>query len=232
MEVKSVYLNLKEGKKNWNVWMLEDEAFKDPIEIKICYDNHELKEFKGNCDYLAKWIQYQEEKNNRNSEKIWILEHWMSKINDRIDWEHEMLLDVSEKGRETRSELKELYKAISDAKNTIELQNWIILKLQEQVKKLEQKTSKQPMVFHDKCFISWRESSGLWMFELKDGDYLMVLNVKIWEHNEYVNNQDGLIIEKIHVEGQHYIPFYKLEWGTELDKPTATIYYDLVFMPL
>ena len=70
------------------------------------------------------------------------------------------------------------------------------------------------------------------MFELKDGDYLMVLNTKIWEHNEYVNNQDGLIIEKIHVEGQHYVPFYKLEWGTELDRPTATIYYDLVFMPL
>jgi hypothetical protein len=40
------------------------------------------------------------------------------------------------------------------------------------------------------------------------------------------------LMDKIHVEGQHYVPFYKLEWGTELDTPTATIYYDLVFMPI
>ena len=88
------------------------------------------------------------------------------------------------------------------------------------------------MVFHDKWFISWRESSGLWMINIPDGDYLMIMNTKVGEHNEYVTNKDELIMEKIHVEGQHYVPFYKLDWGTELDTPTATIYYDLVFIPM
>jgi hypothetical protein len=60
----------------------------------------------------------------------------------------------------------------------------------------------------------------------------MIMNTKVGEHNEYVTNKDELIMEKIHVEWQHYVPFYKLEWGTELDTPTATIYYDLVFMPM
>ena len=60
----------------------------------------------------------------------------------------------------------------------------------------------------------------------------MIMNTKVGEHNEYVTNKDELIMEKIHVEWQHYVPFYKLEWGTELDTPTATIYYDLVFIPM
>jgi hypothetical protein len=99
------------------------------------------------------------------------------------------------------------------------------------VKELEQKTSKQPTVIHDKWFISGHEASGLWMINLPDGDYLLIAKYVVWEHNEYVTNQDELLMDKIHVEGQHYVPFYKLEWGTELDVPTATIYYDLVFIP-
>ena len=70
------------------------------------------------------------------------------------------------------------------------------------------------------------------MYWIDNGDYLMILNVKIWEHNEYVTNTDQLIVEEIHVDNELYVPFYKLEWGTELDLPTATIYYDLVFMPI
>jgi hypothetical protein len=99
------------------------------------------------------------------------------------------------------------------------------------VKLLEKKTAKQPMVFHDKQFISWRESSWLRVCDIPDGEYLMLLNTKVWEHNEYVENEDGLIIEKVHVSW-NYVPFYKLVWGTELDTPTATIYYDLVFIPI
>ena len=35
MEVKSIYMDLQEGKKKGNVWKLESEAFKKPIELKI-----------------------------------------------------------------------------------------------------------------------------------------------------------------------------------------------------
>ena len=70
------------------------------------------------------------------------------------------------------------------------------------------------------------------MIDMKDGNYLMIARYVVWEHNEYVDNKDDIVFEKIHVEGQHYVPFYKLEWGTELDTPTATIYYDLIFIPI
>jgi hypothetical protein len=47
MEVKSIYLDLqkaelnKKGKKS--VWKLESEAFKEPLELKIGYDDEDLK---------------------------------------------------------------------------------------------------------------------------------------------------------------------------------------------
>ena len=50
MEVKSIYLDLqkaelnKRGKKS--VWKLESEAFKDPLELTIGYEDKELDGFK------------------------------------------------------------------------------------------------------------------------------------------------------------------------------------------
>lgn len=232
MEVKSVYLDLQEWVKNGNVWRLESEAFKDPIEIKIWYENKELSEFnqkteelreqirlvwKSTIDWMNKWIEARDEREALNEELI------RQKNSNTF---------LGEEIQKNKSELKELYKVVADLKWTVEMQSGTILKLQEQVKLLEKNTTKQPSVFHWKCFISWRESAGLWMFELPDGDYLLNAKYTIGEHNEYVTNKDDIVFEKIHVEGQRYVPFYKLEWGTELDTPTATIYYDLVFMPI
>lgn len=232
MEVKSVYMDLTEGKKNWNVWKLESEAFKKPIEIKIWYDNKELAEFNRKYDGLhSAFLSIEKELDLWNTiqvgdqKKIKELEEYlthnevvMAKLNEKIDSQNE--------------EIKSLYKVIADLKTAVEALSGTIIHLQEQTSLIQKKITKVPMVFHDKCFISWRESSGLWMINVPDGDYLLIAKYVVWEHNEYVTNQDEILMDTIHVEGQHYIPFYKLEWGTELDTPTATIYYDLVFIPM
>ena len=49
------------------------------------------------------------------------------------------------------------------------------------------------------------------MINIPDGDYLLIAKYVVGEHNEYVTNQDEILTDKIHVEGQHYVPFYKLE---------------------
>lgn len=232
MEVLSVYMDLHEGKKKGNVWKLESEAFKDPIELKIWFESAELAEFNARIDDLDARVRLWASL----SRDLW---DEMSINNDehkdikRLIWINEKIIqELWNKLEEERSERRELLKEVATLKWMVEMQSGTILHLQEQVKLLEKKTTKQPMVFHDKCFISWRESSGLWMFDLHDGDYLMVAKYVVWEHNEYVENKDDIVFEKIHVEGQHYVPFYKLEWGTELDTPTATIYYDLIFIPI
>ena len=67
MEVLSVYLDLqkaepkKRGQKT--VWKLESEAFKEPLELKIGYEDKELNEFHTTCEALDKKI-------NENKEKI------------------------------------------------------------------------------------------------------------------------------------------------------------------
>jgi len=232
MEVKSVYMDLQEWVKKGNVWKLESEAFKKPIEIKIWYDNKELAEFNRKYDSLHSAFQSIEKELDLwntiqvgDQKKIKELEEYlvhnevvMAKLNEKIDSQNK--------------EISSLYKVIADLKTTVETLSGTILHLQEQTSLIQKKITKVPMVFHDKSFISWRESSGLWMINIPDGDYLMIAKYVVWEHNEFVTNQNELLMDTIHVEGQHYIPFYKLEWGTELDTPTATIYYDLVFIPM
>lgn len=232
MEVKSVYMDLQEWVKKGNVWKLESEAFKKPIEIKIWYDNHDIKEFDSKIEELRELIKQQ----NKTTQRL----EWEYATGKAMDTAFEQKIKIIEDNyhdQEKRlnlryEEINSLYKVIADLKTTVETLSGTIIHLQEQTKLIQQKITKQPTIIHDKWFISWRESSGLWMINIPDGDYLLIMNTKVGEHNEFVTNQDELIMEKIHVEGQHYVPFYKLEWGTELDTPTATIYYDLVFIPM
>ena len=232
MEVKSVYMDLVEGKKKGNVWKLESEAFKKPIEIKICYDNHELAEFNSRFEEIE------------NKVKLWAMlsrdlwdemeiHYWDHKeLKNQVELQEKVIQEQEKKISKQKSELKELYKVVADQKTRIETLSGTMLKLQETISEIQKKVTKQPTVIHDKCFVSWRESCGLWMINIPDGEYLLIAKYVVGEHNEYVSNTDEILFDKIRVEGQHYVPFYKLEWGTELDTPTATIYYDLVFMPL
>lgn len=232
MEVKSVYMDLQEWVKKGNVWKLESEAFKKPIEIKIWYDNHELAEFKKRIDDLEKNEILNKDKFTALERDEEGLEDDVTAIEKELFKQKEINLELLEKIEEKGKEISSLYKVIADLKTTVETLSGTILRLQEQTSLIQQKITKQPTIIHDKWFISGRESSGLWMINIPDGDYLMIMNTKVGEHNEFVTNKDELIMEKIKVEGQHYVPFYKLEWGTELDTPTATIYYDLVFIPM
>ena len=225
-------MDLVEWKKKGNVWKLESEAFKDPIEIKIWYDNKELAEFNGEIEWIKSELAKQKDKLNLVAYDQTRVFDMREEFENKNNNKQQQITELRMKLEENKSEIKSLYKVIADLKTTVETLSGTILHLQEQTSLIQKKITKQPMVFHDKWFISWRESSGLWMIDIPDGDYLMIMNTKVGEHNEYVTNKDELIMEKIHVEWQHYVPFYKLEWGTELDTPTATIYYDLVFIPM
>lgn len=231
MEVKSVYMDLNEWVKRGNVWRLESEAFKKPIEIKIWFENKELDEFKRDVAWLREELNSKQYQLDRMQEKDWDLQNWIRITQEEIQKDRDRIRILEMNHEQLFKERDALLKEVATLKTMVEMQSGTILFLQDKVKELEKKVTKQPSVFHDKCFISGHESSGLWMFNLPDGDYLMIMMTKVWEHNEYVINEDELFMDKIHVEGQHYVPFYKLEWGTELDTPTATIYYDLVFIP-
>ena len=232
MEVKSVYMDLVEWKKKGNVWKLESEAFKKPIEIKICYDNHELAQFNSRFEEIENKVKLWAMLSRDLGDEMSINNDEHKAIKNQVELQEKLIQEQEKKISEQKSELKELYKVVADQKTRIETLSGTMLKLQETISEIQKKLTKQPTVIHDKCFVSWRESCGLWMINIPDGEYLLIAKYVVGEHNEYVSNTDEILFDKIRVEGQHYVPFYKLEWGTELDTPTATIYYDLVFMPL
>ena len=224
-------MDLVEWKKKGNVWKLESEAFKEPIEIKIWFETTELNSFNARCDQLEWELKERERESKNLKEEFKEQQEWLIHFWELLEAFHSNLDKAWNKVDEQAKELKQLYKVIADQKTWIETLSGTMLKLQGTINEIQKKVTKQPTIIHDKCFISWRESCGLWVFDIQAWDYLMLLKTVVGEHNEYVTNEDGLVIEKINVSWP-YIPFYKLEWGTELDTPTATIYYDLVLMPI
>lgn len=225
-------MDLQEWVKKGNVWKLESEAFKKPIEIKICYDDNDKKLIDDSIEKVKNLIASHEKYIESLKSQIAEQDKYLKAYDDmliryeNVIWEYEK--DIEKKDEA----LKSLYKVVADIKTREETQQWAILHLQEKTGQILKNLTKQPIVIHDKWFISWHESVALWTINIPDWDYLLVAKYVIWEHNEYVENENEIIFDKVHVEGQCYFPFYKLEWWTPLDVPTATVYYDLIFMPI
>lgn len=232
MEVKTIYLDLQEWVKKGNVWRLESEAFKDPLKVEICYDDNDKKFYNEKIEEVRKIMETHNTLFDKLENQITEQQETLKAYEDMLTRYETVIAWYEKQIQEKEKDIQSLLKLIADLKTVQDMHSGTILQLQNATKQISQKITKQPIVIHDKWFISGHEPAGLWMINLPDWDYLLNAKYTVWEHNEYVTNKDDLVFDKIHVEWQHYVPFYKLEWGTELDTPTATIYYDLIFMPL
>lgn len=235
MEVKSIYLDLqkaelnKKGKKS--VWKLESEAFKEPLELTIGYDDEDLKLAYREIANLKETV----ESCDRRVTHLWydwtrveeIREEFTNKINNKQD----QITELRELIKKQNWEISQLYKVIADLKTTIETQSGTILSMSDSIRNIQKKITKQPMVFQDKTFISGHESVGLSMIEVPSGEYLVISKYMLCDKNEFVENEDDIVFSKITVNDNCYIPMYQLYGGTDLDKPCATVYRDLVLIP-
>lgn len=235
MEVKSIYLDLQKAelKKNWkkSVWKLESEAFKEPLELKIGYEDKELDEFNQKIEDIKSDLKKKDEEINKLKKYDLGLEEWLDLHLQSLLDKEKRIQDIEKNIENQNKEISQLYKVIADAKTTIETQSGTILHLQDKVKELEKKITKQPSVYSDKTFISGHESVGLTMIEIPSGEYLVISKYMLCDKNEYVENMDDIVFSKITVNDNCYIPYYQLYGGTDLDKPCATVYRDLVLIP-
>jgi hypothetical protein len=62
---------------------------------------------------------------------------------------------------EEKKEKKEMYKMIADLKTTVETLSGTILHMQDEMRLIQKKITKQPMIFSDTTFISGHERVGL-----------------------------------------------------------------------
>mgnify|MGYP003302321643 FL=1 len=231
MQVKKVYMDLQEWVKKWNVWKLECDAFKKPIELELTLDDTEIQLFNSHIDDIYKLIEQKDKVINEQQKQIKKLEE---KQDHLLEWYMNAMNHITEladQNGEQNDLINELNKKIWNENNTIESMSGTILHQWKKLNQIEQKLTKQPSVFNDKSFISWYEWVVLDSLDIPDGEYLVISKFTVWEHNEYVENKDEILFDKVHVNGGYDI-WYQLEWNwTELDTPTATIYYNLVFIP-
>ena len=231
MQVKKVYMDLQEWVKKWNVWKLECDAFKKPIELEIALDDTEIQLFNSHIDDIYKLIEQKDKVINEQQKRIKKLEE---KQDHLLEWYMNAMNHITEladQNGEQNDLINELNKKIWNENNTIESMSGTILHQWKKLNQIEQKLTKQPMVFNDKSFISWYEQVVLDSLDIADGEYLVISKFTVWDHNEYVENKDEILFDKVHINGGYDI-WYQLEWNwTELDTPTATIYYNLVFIP-
>lgn len=234
MEVTRVYMDLQEwvpSKKSWKtVWKLESEAFKKPLELEIHYDNTELKQFYEKVKEVTDLLEKKQEYIELLEEKI-----------DKLEKKHERLLDwyltsmnqvaeLAEQNGEQNDIINATIKELWNTKITVEQQSGTILQANKRINEIEKKITKVPTIIRDKTFISWHELVWLKEINIPNGDYLIISKFEIWEHNEYVENQDEILFDRELVEWWYTLR-YQLKWWTDLDTPTATIYYTLVFIP-
>ncbi len=231
MQVKKVYMDLQEWVKKWNVWKLECDAFKKPIELEIHYDADDLEHIDHDIEWLYDVVNelnweiksLKAENEKLKAQQDHLLEWYLNTMNK--------ISDIESKSSNQLELVNTLNKKFWNVENNVEQMTWAILHQDELINEIEKKITKQPMVFNDKSFVSWNESVILNTLDVPAWEYLVISKFIVWEHNEYVNNKDEVLIDKIHVE-DWFTPKYQLYWWTELDTPTATVYYTLLLMPI
>lgn len=231
MQVKKVYMDLQEWVKKWNVWKLECDAFKKPIELEIHYDADDLEHIDHDIEWLYDIVNelnweiksLKAENEKLKAQQDHLLEWYLNTMNK--------ISDIESKSSNQLELVNTLNKKFWNVENNFEQMTWAILHQDELINEIEKKITKQPMVFNDKSFVSWNESVILNTIDVPAWEYLVISKFIVWEHNEYVDNQDEILFNKVHVENWYDIR-YELEWKwTAVDVPTATIFYNLVFIP-
>lgn len=231
MQVKKVYMDLQEWVKKWNVWKLECDAFKKPIELEIHYDAEDLEHIDHDIEWLYDVVNelnweiksLKAENEKLKAQQDHLLEWYLNTMNK--------ISDIESKSSNQLELVNTLNKKFWNVENNFEQMTWAILHQDELINEIEKKITKQPMVFNDKSFVSWNESVILNTLDVPAWEYLVISKFIVWEHNEYVDNQDEILFNKVHVENWYDIR-YELEWKwTAVDVPTATIFYNLVFIP-
>lgn len=236
MKVKRIYMDLKEatpGVKQWrDVWVLESEAFKDPITIDIAYDDKDKEFIEASKSVVENQVK-----------EAWRI---LQKIEDKIGAWNEVIEEYREKLKEKDKTIEELTKRIENTekekikllketewiRNTVSSHNEQLSHHEETIEEIQKKTSKEPRVFSGQSFVSWNWISALTWLKVPDGNYIVSEVLRIVEKNEYVENNDMEVhAYNLHVSDNLFVPEYNLVGTTAIDTPTATIDRTFTLLP-
>lgn len=231
MQVKEIYLDLKEGeqyaKKNNNVWTLTSEAFKDPLKIKLVYDNEDKKLLEKSVleckNYYEKLESKERELENKIKQQQYLIDE-MSRIRDE---ENKLLWKAKELILSNRS----LESNITDLQN-VNNENFTILlnKIKETNQYLLDHPQKQIYRYHWEELINWLDPY-YWEIEIPSWKYITIESITIHPQNEFVLNEDQTTYKTIIVDDVYNVAI-QLQGENAIDKPTALIELDILFFQI
>ena len=232
MQIKEFYLDLREwpqyAKNNNNVWLLESEAFKEPLKFEFTFDSEDLEKLKKieeACrDYYDMIIKKESMFNN---------------IVDGIIEKEKMIAESYQRLEEISAKYDLLLKQIKEKENIIkekELQeNNKIWDLNKQLKLLENKIN---LPLPQKIYINKREEFVSWddpyicsPYKLPSWDYIIIEQYEYEPQNEYVMNSDRIWFKREHIDEEYY-PCIQLNWSNAIDKPVSKVRLNVLFFQI
>ncbi len=232
MQIKQFYLDLREwpqyAKNNWNVWLLESEAFKEPLKFEFTFDLDDiarLQKTEASCrDYYDLIIKK---------------EDTFNKIVDGIVEKEKMITESYQKLEEISAKYDLLLKQIKEKENIIKdkelKENNKIMILNERLKLLENRIN-LPLpqkIFINKWeeFVVWDDSYICSPYKLPWWDYIIIEQYEYEPQNEYVANTDEIKFREEHIENEFY-PSIQLEGTNAIDKPVAKVRVNVLFFQI
>ena len=232
MQIKEFYLDLREwpqyAKKNWNVWLLESEAFKEPLKFEFTFDLEDvakLKKIEESCrDYYDMILKKESTFNN---------------IIDGIIEKEKLITDSYQKLEEISKKYDLLLGQIKEKENLIkekELQeNKKIKEINSKVNRLEEKISLPlPQKIYTNQwdeFVAWDEPYICSPYKLPGWDYVIIEQYEYEPQNEYVTNSDEIQFKWVRIENE-YFPCIQLKWSNAIDKPVSKVRLNVLFFQI
>lgn len=232
MQIKEFYLDLREwpqyAKKNNNVWLLESEAFKEPLRFEFTFDTEDLSKLKKSeevCrDYYNLILRKEETFNN---------------IIDGIIEKEKMITNSYQKLEEISQKYDLLLNQIKEKENLIKEKE---LKENEKIKEIDKKVNhledKINLPLPQKIysnqweeFISWDDLYICTPFDLPSGRYIVIEQYEYEPQNEYVRNIDEIKFKEVNIE-KEYFPCIQLLWENAIDKPVSKVRLHILFFQI
>ena len=234
MQIKNFFLDLREwpqyAKQQNNVWLLESEAFKEPLQFTFEFDSkdkQELEKAKEECQRWFTLIQEKEKQRSKILEWLQVKEEMITKCYQDIEWlierEKELRKDVDRRSKDGKDVLKEFA-------DTILEQNNKLAKIQEVI--AEPKPSK---IYHytQSLLVTWDDIHYGESIELPSWKYAIIEKKEFIPQNEYVLlEKDNPIDFKIQFVDKEYIPEVKIRSSNGVNKPVCKVEIDVLFFQI
>ena len=229
-------MDLKEATHQQNqgrdVWVLEDEAFKDPITFQIEYSDHDRKTIEASKDEVQKQVKEAKMIEGRIEGKENERKELISSYREELKIKDQKIEELTKRLEKSGKEKVQLVKEANKIKEQVENQNEQLATLKEILNEIKKKVTKEPRVFSGQTFISWNWYSVLTTAHVPDGNYILSSVTKIVEKNEYVENEDVEVgAYNLHIVDGMFMPEFELKGTTELDTPTATVNRTFTLLP-